>query len=351
MAEYDDGGPPPGAGQTWWQGPPPPGYGGQWPPPLPPGGSYGPNFGQIIYPLDANGQPTTGAGPTPGPDPGWGTTPPTPTPTPTPTPAPAGTPPPAAAASDYDYATAIGKIQSAIGRTLSAGEIAQAFAQFGGSASSRFTDSGIAPVIAYFKGAGGGAAPPGGSGVPTSGFGAAPPTYRSDPNAPQYEPMERYQAPIWTGGDYVNPTQAEVEASPGYGARLAAGLQARERSAAAQGTVLNGGTLKALDRDAQTFATNEYQTYRNNTYDAYKQKYSQFQDAAGLDFGARTLNANENNQTFQNRTSTYTGNNSRNLSDFITNITNTRNSELDYWNRLMDVTRNGANAASGSYKP
>lgn len=185
-------------------------------------------------------------------------------------------------------------------------------------------------------------------GVPTSGFGAAPAPYHSDPNAPQYAPLPTYVAPTWTGGDYVNPTEADLLASPGYAARLAASQQARERSAAAQGTVLNGGTVKALDRNASDYASNEYQTLRNNTYDAYVQKYKQFTDAAGMDLNARTVNANENQNTFANRTSTYNTANTRNLSDYITNVTNTRNSELDYWNRLNDVNSTGANLAGAS---
>lgn len=185
-------------------------------------------------------------------------------------------------------------------------------------------------------------------GVPSSGFGSAPTPYASNPNAPTYEPMPTYVAPTWTGGDYQNPTEADLLASPGYGARLAAGQQARERSAAAQGTVLNGGTVKALDRSAQDYATNEYQTLRNNTYDAYVQKYKQFTDAAGMDLNARTINANENQNTFANRTQTYTAGNTRNLSDYITNVTNNRNAELDYWNRLNDVNQTGAGLAGNS---
>jgi hypothetical protein len=185
-------------------------------------------------------------------------------------------------------------------------------------------------------------------GVPTSGFGAAPPPYHSDPNAPVYQPMPTYVPPTWTGGDYVNPTEADLQASPGYAARLAAGQQVRERSAAAQGTILNGGTVKALDREAQNFATNEYQTLRNNTYDAYVQKYKQFTDAAGMDLNARTVNANENLNTFANRTSTFNTGNARTLSDYTTNVINNRNSELDYWNRLNDVNSTGATLAGGS---
>lgn len=196
---------------------------------------------------------------------------------------------------------------------------------------------------------GGGITSPGAPiGVPTSGFGAAPTPYTSDPNAPTYEPLPPYTPPTWTGGDYQNPTEQDLFNSPGYQARMDAVLRSRNRSAAAQGTVLNGGTVAALGRDAQTFASNEYQNLRNNTFEAYKQRYAQFQDAAGMDLGARTLNANANQSAYANRTAAYVNNNTRTLSDYLTNYTGKRNSELDYWNRLQDVTNTGANLAGGS---
>lgn len=185
-------------------------------------------------------------------------------------------------------------------------------------------------------------------GVPTSGFGAAPAPYASNPDAPSYSPMPTYVPPTWEGGDFQNPTVEDLYASPGYQARLDSRLQAATRRQAAQGTVLNGGSLKALDRSAQEYATGEYQQLRNNSYDAYVQRYKQFTDRAGMDLNARTVNANENQNTFANRFQTYTTGNARTLSDYLTNLTARRNSELDYWNRLQDVNQSGLNAATGS---
>jgi hypothetical protein len=185
-------------------------------------------------------------------------------------------------------------------------------------------------------------------GVPTSGFGAAPSPYGSDPNAPQFQPLPEYRAPQWTGGDYVAPTQADLEASPGYGSRLARLMKTSGRQFAAQGTVLNGGTLDALDRRAQDYASGEYQNLRANTFEAYKNRYAQFSDTAGRDLASRSLAATDNQNTFLNRTSTYLSNNNRTLSDYLTNLTAKRNSELDYWNRLQDLNSTGASTASGS---
>jgi hypothetical protein len=184
--------------------------------------------------------------------------------------------------------------------------------------------------------------------VPTSGFGAAPAPYGSDPTAPQYQPLPEYRAPQWDGGDYVAPTEAELYATPGYQSRLDRRMKTAGRQFAAQGTVLNGGTLQALDRSAQDYATGEYQNLRANTFEAYKNRYAQFADSAGRDLASRSINAQDNQNTFLNRTNTYLSNNNRTLSDYLTNLTAKRNSELDYWNRLNDVNGTGASLAGGS---
>lgn len=111
-----------------------------------------------------------------------------------------------------------------------------------------------------------------------------------------YSTLER---PSYLQGPYVPPTWNESFVAPsydtlrqdaGYQARLAAGQQAFDRSAASRGTLLNGGTLKALNRYAQDFGANEYQGAYNRAFDAYKQKYGQFQDQAAMGAQARNLN-------------------------------------------------------------
>jgi hypothetical protein len=189
----------------------------------------------------------------------------------------------------------------------------------------------------------------GGGGQPTGGFGGQPPPYQSDPNAPDYQPLAPYVPPTWTGGDYVAPTEADLLASPGYGARMDRLLTGKARQYAAQGTILNGGTQVALNRSAQDYATGEYQTLRANTMEAYRQRYSQFQDTAGMSLAARTLNGNENQNNFMNRTSRYLQGNQRTLSDYLTNLTARRNWENDYWSRLNDLNQTGAGAAGGSH--
>jgi hypothetical protein len=97
--------------------------------------------------------------------------------------------------------------------------------------------------------------PGGGGGAGGSLGGRAP-----NPVPFNYEP---FVAP--TGLDYMN--------APGYKERLALGTDAIQRSAAAKGTLLTGGTLKDLNDYAQTFASNEYGNVYNRALDAYKTNF------------------------------------------------------------------------------
>jgi len=101
------------------------------------------------------------------------------------------------------------------------------------------------PVWVPQTNAGAGASGAGGAG-PYSGPGAIPPPFQS-------------------------PSLSEFQNEPGLQARMAMGQQALERSAAAQGSLLSGGTQKSLNRFAQDFASNEY----NNSYQRAFQNYAQ----------------------------------------------------------------------------
>lgn len=181
--------------------------------------------------------------------------------------------------------------------------------------------------------------PPAGGPAPTLpgapiNFGAAPPTYAAptwDGGAPPSAPV----IPKWTA-----PTIQDLFNSPGFESRFQTGQTALERGAAMRGTILNGGTQKALARYGQDYASNEYsnlvnqslagagfnaaqqQTQFGDAFSNYQARYGQFSDAAAMGKGA-----------------------------FDTNVTNTRNNELDYWGRLNDLYQTGANSANNSYKP
>ncbi|MDE2098401.1 MAG: hypothetical protein KGL39_14200 [Patescibacteria group bacterium] len=74
------------------------------------------------------------------------------------------------------------------------------------------------------------------------------------------------------------PTEAQVEQTPGYQFQLDQGLQAIQRSAAAQGNLLTGGTSKDLNNYAQGMASTNYQQAYNNALNQYQQNYNIFQN-------------------------------------------------------------------------
>ena len=97
------------------------------------------------------------------------------------------------------------------------------------------------------------------------------------------------------------PTGITEQNDPGFKARLQEGQDALQRSAAAKGTLLTGGTLKDLTDYSQNFASNEFsnvynralQTYGTNygvASDTYNKKYGQYSDAYNRALGAFTTN-------------------------------------------------------------
>src|SRR6185503_13969473 len=63
---------------------------------------------------------------------------------------------------------------------------------------------------------------------------------------------------------------------PGYQARLKMGTDAIQRSAAARGGVLTGGTAKALDTYGQDYASNEYGNVYNRALTGFQTGYNQY---------------------------------------------------------------------------
>lgn len=92
-------------------------------------------------------------------------------------------------------------------------------------------------------------------------------------------------------------TMADFTRDPGYEFRLGQGQQALERSAAARGGVMNGGTLKALTRYGQDFASNEF----NNSYSRWNNdqttRFNRLSTVAGLGQTANNVTAQLGQQT------------------------------------------------------
>jgi hypothetical protein len=112
-------------------------------------------------------------------------------------------------------------------------------------------------------------------GVPSGGVQSAP---SASPQASLVNPslggfgslMQPY------GQTFSAPTALTEQNDPGYQARLSLGTDALQRSAAARGGVLTGGTAKALDTYAQDYASNEYNNVYNRALNTFGTNYNQY---------------------------------------------------------------------------
>ena len=120
------------------------------------------------------------------------------------------------------------------------------------------------------------------------------------------------------GQTFTAPTGLTQQNDPGYQARLQLGTDAIERSAAARGSVLTGGTAKALDTYGQDYASNEYNNVYNralNTFDtnynAYNtnqsNQYNKLASLAGLGQSTATGLAQQGQAASNNVTSNLLG--------------------------------------------
>lgn len=92
---------------------------------------------------------------------------------------------------------------------------------------------------------------------------------------------------------FTAPTMADVEHDPGYQFRLQQGQKALERSAAARGTLLTGGTLKSLTDFGQGLASQEYQNVYNRRLGESQDTFGRLSSLLNFGYGAQT----QENQT------------------------------------------------------
>lgn len=78
------------------------------------------------------------------------------------------------------------------------------------------------------------------------------------------------------GQGFTAPTGLTEQNDPGYQARLQLGTDTLQKSAAARGSVLTGGTAKALDSYAQDYASNEYGNVYNRALNSYQTNYNDY---------------------------------------------------------------------------
>lgn len=81
--------------------------------------------------------------------------------------------------------------------------------------------------------------------------------------------MQGYQ-----GGPFQAPTAAQAQATPGYQFGLQQGLGAQQASAAANGSLLTGGTQAALDQYGQNYADTNYNNVYNQALQTYGTNYN-----------------------------------------------------------------------------
>jgi hypothetical protein len=79
------------------------------------------------------------------------------------------------------------------------------------------------------------------------------------------------------GEKFNAPTNVTEQNDPGFQFRLQQGTDAIQRSAAAKGNLLTGGTAKDLTDYAQNSASNEYGNVYNRALGEYQQRYNIFQ--------------------------------------------------------------------------
>jgi hypothetical protein len=85
------------------------------------------------------------------------------------------------------------------------------------------------------------------------------------------------------GGDFNRDfTLADFTKDPGYDFRQQQGQRGVEASAAARGGLLNGGTLKALTRYNQDYASGEYQNAYNRFNNDRTQRFNRLASLAGV---------------------------------------------------------------------
>lgn len=78
------------------------------------------------------------------------------------------------------------------------------------------------------------------------------------------------------GQTFSAPTGLTEQNDPGYQARLQLGTDAIQKSAAARGSVVTGGTAKALDTYGQDYASNEYGNVYNRALSTFQNNYNDY---------------------------------------------------------------------------
>jgi hypothetical protein len=144
----------------------------------------------------------------------------------------------------------------------------------------------------------------------------------------------RYDVPAPTGvlaQQFKAPTLAELQATPGYQARLDAQNRTLDRSAAAKGSILSGGFINREAQAAQDYASNEYNNLFGQSLAGRSQNQGEFQQ-----------NVVQPGQfQYQNQYKQYLDEQNRTLNDYLTNYNINRTGIQDF------LTQNNTTANRG----
>jgi hypothetical protein len=141
------------------------------------------------------------------------------------------------------------------------------------------------------------------------------------------------------GQTFTAPTGLTMENDPGYQARLALGTDAIQRSAAARGGVLTGGTAKALDQFGQDYGSNEYNNVYQRALNSYDTNFNAYNTNQANQYNRLASLAGVGQQTAQQL-----GNQGQAASNNVSSdLLNTAN------NMGQDYQNAGAANASGYY--
>lgn len=107
-------------------------------------------------------------------------------------------------------------------------------------------------------------------------------------NVPSLRPPPDPLAP-WTG-TFTAPTKDSILNDPEFQARLENGMRTIQRSAAAKGTLLTGGTLRGLDEMGQQEAGKSYGNAYNRAYNEYDTRRTDFLNNEANRFNSQSQN-------------------------------------------------------------
>ena len=188
-------------------------------------------------------------------------------------------------------------------------------------------------------GAGGSGGSSGAPGANPSGFTNNAPQYGSFTSSPQpyvvpppLNPTQVSAGTPYVAPTFTPPTGLNYTNDPGYQARMTMGTDAIQASAAAQGSVLSGGTLKALDQYAQDYASNEYQNVYGRALSTFNANTAagQYANSANQQASQWAQGTNVADQIQAYQTNLGAG-----QFGYTTNVATQRNAQIDYYTRLL----------------